>query len=118
MATKHKLLMRPDGVVLACIPLDKFVKWGKRDLEGGRYAKEMSLTETQVHDIRHGKTNMDGEGKLALRPETEWPETIMAKQEREAEVLDLLRPKLEGVDEDTLRAIDDLLMGRTEPLGT
>ncbi len=103
---EHKILIHPEGRVLAVLPSDH--KWGKRDLEICT-AKDVSLTETQVSDCKHGKMKIDGAGKLGLRPEEEWPETIQAKQEREAELVAQLQPKLEGVDESVLRAVDDLL---------
>ena len=80
----RKLLITHGGTILNVLPVDH--KWGKRDLDGGRYEKLVDDTEANIEHMRRRRMKADLVGKLALLPEAEWPETIQAKEEQFEEV--------------------------------
>ena len=81
---KQKLVVNSSGVILAVLPIDH--KWGKRDLESGRYEKLVDDTVENIEHMRKRRMVIGSAGKFILLPEAEWPETIQAKEEQLAEI--------------------------------
>ena len=90
---KQKLLINRDGVILNVLPVDH--KWGRRDLDGGRYEKLVDEEEFVISDMRKRRIAVDKDGELYMKPEDKWPETIQAKQEQLAEVTDKLKAQID-----------------------
>ena len=76
---KRKLLINHNGEILAVLPVDH--KWGKRDLDGGRYEKLVDDTEANLVCMRRHRMKVEAD-KLVMKPEKEWAEAIQAKTEQ------------------------------------
>lgn len=90
---KKKLLVNRDGIILNVLPIDH--KWAKRDLESGRHEVLVDGTEAEIDDMRKRRM-IEQDGKLAMRPEADWPENVQANTELKAEVERELKKQIEA----------------------